>query len=117
MHVVDFWLWSLRRGVGTPCRPAIITYVCKDDGRVCGGLGDRVRGQNVAFWQACAHRSQYPCDSCRILDSGHGLMVMPPSHVLRQMRIPVELQHHWSTDSSERPVPWWAVACGCCRQF
>lgn len=54
MHVVDAWLWSLRRGVGTPCRPAVVTYVCKDDGRVCGGLGDRVRGQNMAFWQARA---------------------------------------------------------------
>ncbi len=54
MHVVDAWLWSLRRGVGTPCRPAVVTYVCKDDGRMCGGLGDRVRGQNMAFWQARA---------------------------------------------------------------
>lgn len=56
-HVVDYWLWTLRRGIGTPCRPAIVTYICKDDGRVCGGLGDRVRGQNMAFWQAVLSNS------------------------------------------------------------
>lgn len=50
-HVRDMWLWSLRRGVGTPCRPTIVTYLCRDDGHVCGGLGDRVKGQNMAFWQ------------------------------------------------------------------
>jgi len=62
-HVRDMWLWSLRRGVGTPCRPMVVTYVCRDDGHVCGGLGDRVKGQNLAFWQvrhglelACALR-------------------------------------------------------------
>ena len=48
-HVINTWMWTLDQRQGTPCMPRIITYRCSNDAS-CGGIGDRIKGQSMAFW-------------------------------------------------------------------
>ena len=48
-HIISTWLWTLDQRKGTPCMPRIITYRCSNDAS-CGGIGDRIKGQSMAFW-------------------------------------------------------------------
>ena len=48
-HIINTWLWTLERRQGTPCMPLVITYRCSNDAS-CGGIGDRIKGQSMAFW-------------------------------------------------------------------
>jgi len=63
-HIINTWLWTLEQRQGTPCMPRVITYRCSNDAS-CGGIGDRIKGQSMAFWMVrCC--SYYTADTAPV---------------------------------------------------
>ena len=42
--------------------PTIITYKCSNE-QSCGGIGDRIKGQSMAFWLVRARSSGHELDN------------------------------------------------------